>query len=193
MKVTEQNFINQIIHGNEKALEYCMLHYGGLVKTVVRRHLGDLSRFEDECINDVFFAVWQHADSYRSDKNSFANWIAGVARLKALDCRRRYARHLLEVSFDDSMKEDVNESEAWETPELAVLEAEISRETREMLDCLRPADRELFIRLYMEEEDMESVSRSTGMSKAVIYNHVSRGKKKLRRQFAAQTGKGNDR
>ena len=70
MKITEQNFIKQIIQGNEKALEYCMLHYGGLVKTVVRRHLGDLSRFEDECINDVFFAVWQHADSYRSDKNS---------------------------------------------------------------------------------------------------------------------------
>lgn len=190
MKITEQNFIKQIIQGNEKALEYCMLHYGGLVKTVVRRHLGDLSRFEDECINDVFFAVWQHADSYRSDKNSFANWIAGVSRLKALDCRRRYTRHLLEVSFDDTVKDTANEREDPGTPELAVLEEEISRETREMLDCLRPADRELFIRLYMEEEDVESVSRSTGMSKAVIYNHVSRGKKKLRRQFLAQTGKG---
>ena len=33
MKITEQNFIKQIIQGNEKALEYCMLHYGGLVKT----------------------------------------------------------------------------------------------------------------------------------------------------------------
>ena len=58
MKITEQNFITQIIQGNEKALEYCMYHYGGLVRAVVRRHLGSLSKFEDECINDVFFAVW---------------------------------------------------------------------------------------------------------------------------------------
>ena len=28
MKITEQNFITQIIQGNEKALEYCMYHYG---------------------------------------------------------------------------------------------------------------------------------------------------------------------
>ena len=51
MKITEQNFITQIIQGNEKALEYCMYHYGGLVRAVVRRHLGSLSKFEDECIN----------------------------------------------------------------------------------------------------------------------------------------------
>lgn len=73
MKITEQNFITQIIQGNEKALEYCMFHYGGLVRAVVRRHLGSLSQFEDECINDVFFAVWEHADTYRSDKNPFSN------------------------------------------------------------------------------------------------------------------------
>ena len=54
MKITEQNFITQIIQGNEKALEYCMYHYGGLVRAVVRRHLGSLSKFEDECINNVF-------------------------------------------------------------------------------------------------------------------------------------------
>ena len=35
MKITEQNFITQIIRGNERALEYCMYHYGGLVRAVV--------------------------------------------------------------------------------------------------------------------------------------------------------------
>ena len=28
MKITEQNFVTQMIQGNEKALEYVMLHYG---------------------------------------------------------------------------------------------------------------------------------------------------------------------
>ena len=43
MKITEQNFINEISLGNEKALEYCMLHYGGLVRSVIHRHIGNLT------------------------------------------------------------------------------------------------------------------------------------------------------
>lgn len=192
MKITEQNFIAQIIQGNEKALEYCMLHYGGLVRAAVRRNLGSLVRFEEECINDVFFAVWKHAASYRSDKNSFSNWIAGVARLKALDCRRKYARHLLETSWEEAPGGVLHKSRADErTPELAALEKEISEETKKMLDCLKPVDRELFWKLYVEEEDMESISRSIGMSRSVIYNHLSRGKKKLRNLYGMQMPKGD--
>lgn len=140
----------------------------------------------------MFFAVWEHADSYRSDKNPFSNWIAGVARLKALDCKRRYARHLLEIGWEDAGKETTARGQADErTPELSVLENEISEETREMLSCLKPADRELFWKLYVEEEDLDTVSRSTGMSKSIIYNHLSRGKKKLRNLYGMQQPKGD--
>lgn len=187
MKITEQNFITQIIQGNERALEYCMYHYGGLVRAVVRRHLGNLAKFEEECINDVFFAVWEHADSYRSDKNPFSNWIAGAARLKALDCKRRYARHLLEVGWEDNHQEIMGrEKQDRQMPELSILENEISVETEKMLSCLKPADRELFWKLYVEEEDLDTVSRTMGMSKSVIYNHLSRGKKKLRNLYGMQ-------
>ena len=166
MKVTEQNFVEQIIRKNEKALEYCMFRYGGLVKAVVCRYLGQLDRFEEECINDVFFAVWEHADSYRSDKNSFANWIAGVARLKALD-------------WDDALANSTGAPDAG----LSALEEEISSDMAELLSCLSASDRELFMKRYIEEEDLDKISRDTGMSKPVIYNHLSRGKKKIRRHF----------
>ena len=76
-------------------------------------------------------------------------------------------------------------------PELSILENEISVETEKMLSCLKPADRELFWKLYVEEEDLDTVSRSTGMSKSVIYNHLSRGKKKLRSLYGMQQPKGN--
>ena len=101
MKITEQNFIKEISLGNEKALEYCMLHYGGLVRSVIHRHIGSLTQYEEDCINEVFFAVWENIASYRPEKNPFANWIAGVARLKALDCLRRYSHHLMEHSWEE--------------------------------------------------------------------------------------------
>lgn len=178
MKINEQNFISQLVQKNEKALEYCMLHYGGLVKSVLHRYLGSLPCLEEECCNDVFLAVWDHASSYQPEKNPFANWIAGVARIKALDAKRKYAKELLEVSFEDNAP-PLSEFSA----EIQAIQEELSAETQQMLSCLKPEDKDLFLRLYVEEETMDEVSRHTGLSKPVIYNRLSRGRSKIRRLF----------
>ena len=39
MKIKESNFVEALSHRNERALEYVMVHYGGLVKSVVHRYL----------------------------------------------------------------------------------------------------------------------------------------------------------
>ena len=70
-----------------------------------------------------------------------------------------------------------------------LLEKEISEELELLLGCLNPSDRELFLRLYVEEESVEQISRDTGMEKTVIYNRVSRGKKKIRKNYLAERSK----
>ena len=52
-----------------------------------------------------------------------------------------------------------------------------------MLSCLNEKDRILFWKLYVEEEPMEEVSRETGLKKEVIYNRLSRGKRRIRKQY----------
>ena len=185
MKVTEDNFIPLLCQKHEKALEYCMLHYGGLVKAVVHRYLGSLPQYEEECQNDVFFAVWNHIDAYDPERNPFANWIAGVARLKALDCKRKYASRMLETSWEAMEETGQPVIQAEFSAELQAVEEEFSEETQQILACLKPKDRELFLRLYIEEENMEEVSQSTGLAKPVIYNRLSRGKKRIRSLFSA--------
>lgn len=69
-----------------------------------------------------------------------------------------------------------------------MIEQEISEEVERMLSSLKPVDRELFVKLYVEEQPLEQVSRETGMKKEVIYNHLSRSKQKLRRQFRIERG-----
>lgn len=184
MKITEDNFIPLLCQKHEKALEYCMLHYGGLVKAVVHRYLGNLRQYEEECQNDVFFAVWKHIDAYDPEKNPFSNWIAGVARLKALDCKRKYASHMLEISWEAMEEKGQPIMHTEISAELQSIETEFSEETRQILSCLKPKDQELFRRLYIEEENMEEVSQSTGLTKPVIYNRLSRGKKRIRNLFA---------
>ena len=48
MKITEQNFVQELKRQNESALEYVMTHYDGLVKSVVHRYLNVLSQYEEE-------------------------------------------------------------------------------------------------------------------------------------------------
>lgn len=69
-----------------------------------------------------------------------------------------------------------------------MVEQEISEEVEKMLSFLNPSDRELFLKLYVEEKTVAQVSEETGMKKEVIYNRLSRGKEKIRRQFRAERG-----
>ena len=152
MKIKESNFVEELSHRNERALEYVMVHYG----------------------------VWEHIDSYDSTRNPFANWIGGIARLKALDYKRKYANHLLETSWENAQyTKGLDDAIELHTQ----FEEEFSEETKQMLSCLKPQDRELFIKLYVEEKPFDEISKEMNTNKPVLYNRLFRSKKKLRSLF----------
>ncbi len=64
-----------------------------------------------------------------------------------------------------------------------LVQEEISEEMESLLSCLSESDRSLFWKLYVEEKPIEEVSQETGMKKAVIYNRISRGKRRVRKQY----------
>ena len=64
-----------------------------------------------------------------------------------------------------------------------LVQEEISEEMESLLSCLSESDRSLFWKLYVEEKPREEVSQETGMKKAVIYNRISRGKRRVRKQY----------
>ncbi|MDO4555585.1 MAG: sigma factor, partial [Lachnospiraceae bacterium] len=101
MKITKDNFVAQISCGNEKALHFVIEEYGWLIQAVVRRNLASLPNYEEECINDVLLAVWQHIDSFHPEQGEFSNWVAGVARYKAIDYKRKYLIQSVQQIFDD--------------------------------------------------------------------------------------------
>ena len=178
MKITEQNYLKQLNHGNEAALTYVMEQYGGLAKAVVRKHLYNLSQYEDDCINDVFYAVWMHISKYDQERSTFTNWIAGIARLKALDYERTYSSKFDEVHIEEPVLENIPDR----SDQGSVNQA-LSDEMKQMLACLKEKDRELFYRLYVKEESMEEIEEHMQTDKAVLYNRLSRSKKKLRKLF----------
>ena len=54
MKVTEDNYVELMKQGNEKALQYFIEHYGWIVKSIVCHKLSGHETEQEECMNDVF-------------------------------------------------------------------------------------------------------------------------------------------
>lgn len=182
MKINKDNYLRQLRLHDEKALVWVIEEYNGLVTAIVRKKLYALPQYHEECISDVFLGVWKNIEYYDEYKNPFQNWIAGIARFKAVDYLRRYLRELQTEPLLD-----VTAAASDDTYDRIMAE-EVSEEVEQMLSCLTPKDQQLFRKLYLEDKSFEEVSAETGMKKDVIYNRVSRGKKKIRRLFPAREG-----
>ena len=182
MKIGEHNFIKQLRLHNEQALVYVIDEYGGLLMAVIRKHLFYLPERQEECFDDVLLKIWQNISSFNEEKNTFRNWAAAVAKYQAIDYLRTYRQELQTVDIEDTVIVQEDKVLA------GMIEKEISMEVQKMLECLKPRDRELFYKLYVEEKSMEQVSAETGTKQAVIYNRVSRGKKKLRKTILEGRG-----
>lgn len=174
MRISDKNFINQLKVKNEEALEYILDNYGWIIKAIVRKHLYNLESYHEECINDILLAIWNNIDSFDESRSEFKNWLAGVAKYKAIDYKRRYLKKLeydniedLNISVEDSAHKELTSKE-------------LNEDLEELLNCLKEEDRQLFLKLYVEEKDMNEVSKETGLKKDVIYNRVSRGKMKIK-------------
>lgn len=176
MKIGKHNYIQQLQLHNEDALRYVIETYGGLLKSIISKHLYKIPGSIDECLNDVLLEIWQHIGSFDERRSTFKNWAAAVARYRSVDYLRKYQKELQKVSFDDITL--ANEDAALEH----LIDQEISSEMEQMLACLDEKDRYLFWKLYVEEMSVEEISADTGMKKNVIYNRVSRGKRRIRKR-----------
>lgn len=174
MKADEKNFIALIRRKKEEGILYVIDTYDSYLRAIVRRRLFSLPDQVDECMNDIFLGIWKNISSFDETKGSFLNWAAGIARLEAIDRLRRAHRNFQTVSLEEMElpQEDMQLRQ--------LVEKELSRETQELLSCLKPEDQELFLRIYGNEEDPRQVSKELGLTTDNLYVRLFRGKKKMR-------------
>lgn len=168
--IDENNFIGQIKDHNEDALKYIIDKYGGLVKSVVSKTLYAYPQDIEESVLDTFMKVWQNIKYFDESKNTFKNWIAAIAKYRAIDKLRQIRKSEIITGIEDDKLENISEI----SDDTAFNDA-----IEELLSCLNKSDKELFIKLYIQGLTIEEISKETGKSKALIYNHISRGKKKI--------------
>lgn len=184
MKIKEENFILLLKNRNEKALEYVIDNYGWIIKSVVRKHLYKLDSYHEECINDILLGIWNNIHSFDESKNSFKNWVGGISKYKAIDYKRKYLKELEKENIDNlDLKTEDNSH-------IELTKNDLNKDIENLLNCLKEKDKELFLKLYVEEKEIDTITKETGLQRDVIYNRVSRGKSKIRSIFKNIEGRG---
>lgn len=177
IKINDDNYIKYLKRKNEKALEYVIDNYGALVKAIIKKSLYKCENIQDECIDDVFLAVWYGIDSYDYKRSTFKNWIAGITKFKVIDYQRKYYKILCEKNIDNF--EVLNEKSV----EDEVFKENIDEQTSELLAPLNLDEREIFLDYYIKGKKVAEMSNDLGIKSTAIYNRLSRARTKLRLQY----------
>ncbi|MDQ0876542.1 DNA-directed RNA polymerase specialized sigma24 family protein [Paenibacillus sp. V4I3] len=78
MKIAEMDLVFELRKRNEKALCLLIDIYGGLIKSIIRKHVQQPDAC-DECMDDILFSIWNNIDKYYEEKNSFKNWVVAIS------------------------------------------------------------------------------------------------------------------
>ena len=180
-KITDNNFVERLRAKDERALEFIIEKYGGLLYSIIRKKLSLIPDMVDECFDDVLMKAWDHADDYNEDKCDFKGWLAAIARYQAIDYLRKAKRE--EFGQMGESLEDMANEPGFDDERFTRLEESIDSEFEQLVSCLSPEDREIFRRIYQKGESMDEISKDLNIPKDQLYNHTSRGKKKIRKNY----------
>lgn len=179
MKSNKHNYIKRLKHKKEDALEYIMEEYFPLVKGIVRRTLSSACSSEqmEECISDVFLAVWNHGEKFMGEEEvDFRKWICAVAKYRAIDFYRK-EKACREVSVSDQeelhvMLKDVSAEEQF-------FFNENIKEVEVLLNSLPSVDKKIVMMKFFLGMSADEIAKKMKLTKAAVENRIYRGKKQL--------------
>lgn len=119
--------------------------------------------------NEVFYEIWRKIEAYDPKKSSFVTWVLLITRSRAIDRKRK-----LNQSFQ---QEDIAEH-----GQLAFQESPLKEEEFLIwLEELTAVDQQIFLLYYFYQESPDQIAQQLGLQTTAIYNHLSRGKKLLKK------------
>lgn len=93
------SILQRIAAGDAAAIKDCQDRYGGLVWSLARRYLSNVTDAED-AVQDIFIDVWSSAGRFRPDVASEATFISTIARRRLIDKLRQFGRRPVTDSID---------------------------------------------------------------------------------------------
>jgi len=158
----------RMVDGEEQALEECYRFYGSMVRSYLRRFVGEEEA--DDLLQVVFLEVWRSRERIDPSRPLEA-WLFGIARKRAIDHLRR-RRH--DVVYADSVRELVGEDGAVFVEKLAW-----SAEIQVALARLSTEQREAISLSYFGGLSQREISAHLGVPLGTVKARMARGMRQL--------------
>lgn len=178
MNINENNFIRELKYRNPDALDYFIEAYGALIKGITTKILYSLgnSGAIEECMSDIFMAVWTNINKYDEDKGNFKGWLTAVAKFKAIDYLRKHTREIKGEIIEETLTNGRSAEDDF------LVQAE-SEGIVGIIEALEEPDRTIFVMKFLLGEKVKTISEAVNLSVSSVNTRISRGRERLRRQY----------
>lgn len=176
----ERELVQKLKERDPQGLEAMRVRYGPLLRYIIGGILPDGPERE-ECFNDVSLLVWEKISSFEAEKGYFTTWLTAVARNAALNRLRAFQRRQgREEGIDPAMPDPAP------GPEEQLLRRERSRQLKQAIDRLSPAEQTLFYRKYYYLQSTERIAAEMGLTPRGVEGRLRRLRLKLRKLLGGE-------
>lgn len=200
---SDDNLAAQLSEHNPDALETLISRYSREAYYFIRLVLDGIGTAQDaeECVNDLFVAVWQEIDTFDAQRGTLRTWLTMRAKYIALDRRRQLCRrqtHNLQPAEENQRWTSSTgsrkamgygyESEARvplpphpeSSMEHLLEQSERREELRLALATLPELERYLIYQRYFKFASTEELAAQTGLTRHAVDTRLWRARKSLR-------------
>jgi RNA polymerase sigma factor (sigma-70 family) len=201
---SDDDLAQRLREGDQEALETLISRYSREVFYFIRLVLDGIGAKQDteECVNDLFVAVWQEIDTFDPGRGTLHTWLTMRAKYIALDRRRQLCRR------QTHNLQSADENRQWASPdsrrkvfgwggydsdnrvtlpphpeasmENLLEQTERREELRLALATLPELDRYLIYQRYFKFASTEELAAKTGLTRHAVDTRLWRARKSLR-------------
>lgn len=171
----------RVAAGEQAAVEECLSRYGGLIWSLARRQLPNLTDAED-AVQDIFIDIWRNARRFDERIASEVTFVAMLARRRLIDKRRQQKSTIATLPISSGCDPAISGSE-----NQVMLGEEIAR-ARQQLEQLKPEERNVLELAIHQGLTQTEVAERLNMPLGTVKTNARRGLMRLRELFGQAVG-----
>lgn len=176
MAQTDEKLIQELLQGNESAMEILVKRYYDLVHSFIYRNTSDYNIAYD-ITQDVFIKMMKNIDKYQIENGKFKSWLLKIAVNTTKDYFRSKTYKQRTQSYDISNQEIEDRTNVVDI----LSKKEEAIKIKEAIENLPKLQREAVILKYYNDLKIKEISYITGENENTIKSRLFNGVKNLKR------------
>lgn len=172
---------------NENDIDEIYDEYFNKVYFYVKRIIGHLGTNEDieECVSDVFLAIWKDFYKYDETRGSRATYINVKTRTIALNFRKKLSNYDEKYKVDPMEDKDIPEKDNISTEERVIDSFEEARILRE-IERLKEPNKSYFYLRYFMNYDIKTIAETYNTTVSSVDNRLYRCRLALKKSLGRE-------